>query len=264
MTIEPIPVGARLREWRQRRRLSQLDLALDSDVSARHLSFLETGRSRPSREMLIRLAERLDIPLRERNRLLNAAGFASHYPERALADAGLLAVRRAVDQVLLGHEPYPALAVDRHWTLVAANQATGRLIAGVSAELLAPPVNVLRLSLHPDGLARRIVNFPAWRMHVLDRLRRQVEATADPVLAALADDLARLPAQSPATPVKVDLHPMVLPFEIETSEGVLSLFATTTVFGTPLDVTVAELAIEAFYPADEATAEALRRMAGAG
>src|SRR6185436_13787809 len=169
------PIGDHLREWRQRRRLSQLDLALEADISARHLSFLETGRAQPSRDMVLHLAERLEVPLRERNLLLVAAGFAPVFPERPLADRALQPARKAVELVLAGHEPYPALAVDRHWTLVAANKAVAPLLAGVDATLLKPPVNVLRLSLHPKGLARRIANLAEWRAHLLARLRRQIE-----------------------------------------------------------------------------------------
>ncbi|HEU5430142.1 MAG TPA: helix-turn-helix domain-containing protein, partial [Thermomicrobiales bacterium] len=194
MSVATRPIGELLREWRERRRLSQLALALDADVSSRHVSFIETGRSRPSREMVLRLAERLDVPLRERNRLLLAAGFAPAYPERGLADPDLAQIRQAIDLVLAGHEPYPALAVDRHWNLVAANRAVASLLAGVAPDLLTPPVNVLRLSLAPAGLAPRIINLPEWRAHVLERLRRQVEASADPALAALLTDLRSQPA----------------------------------------------------------------------
>ena len=188
------PVGELLRGWRQRRRLSQLDLALEAEISSRHLSFLETGRSQPSRDMLLHLAERLDVPLRERNVLLTAAGYAPVFAERALTDPALQAARKAVELVLKGHEPFPALAVDRHWTLVAANAAVAPLLAGADPALLAPPVNVLRLSLHPNGLAPRIENLREWRAHLLERLRRQVELTADPVLAALMDELRAYPS----------------------------------------------------------------------
>src|SRR5499426_4537715 len=180
--VQTQPVGNLLRKWRERRRLSQLDLACEAEISTRHLSFLETGRSLPSREMVLRLAEQLEVPLRERNVLLIAAGYAPAFPERPLGDPALQSARKAVDLVLAGHEPYPALAIDRHWTLVAANGAVNRLLAGVAAELLAPPINVLRLSLHPDGLAPRIANLAEWRQHLLERLRRQVDVSADPVL----------------------------------------------------------------------------------
>lgn len=257
------PIGDHLREWRQRRRLSQLDLALDAEISARHLSFLETGRSRPSREMVLRLAERLEVPLRERNQLLLAAGYAPAYPQRPLADPVLGPARAAVEAILTGHEPYPALAVDRHWQLVAANRAVAPLLAGSAAALLAPPVNVLRLSLHPDGLAPRIANLPEWHAHVLARLAAQVEATADPVLEALLRELSALPRPASDIAAPDRFAGIAVPFQLVTDGGVLSFFSTTTVFGTPVDVTLAELAIEAFYPADAATAEALRRSAGA-
>src|SRR6476469_9855053 len=188
------PVGDLLREWRQRRRMSQLDLASEAEISTRHLSFVETGRALPSREMVLHLAEQLEVPLRERNVLLVAAGFAPVFAERALEDPALQSARRAVDLVLAGHEPYPALAVDRHWTLVAANAAVGRLIAGADAELLQPPVNVLRLSLHPKGLAPRIANLPEWRAHLLARLRQQIDVTADGELIKLLDELSGYPA----------------------------------------------------------------------
>lgn len=193
-------VGHHLREWRQRRRLSQLALAGDADISTKHLSFLETGRARPSREMVLRLAERLDLPLRERNVLLVAAGYAPVFPQRDLGDRAMTAVRAAVDQVIAGHEPYPALAVDRHWNLVAANSVVSRLIAGADPALLQPPVNVLRLSLHPDGLAPRIVNYREWRAHLLARLRRQIDLSADPVLVALLHELEGYRAPANVTP----------------------------------------------------------------
>jgi transcriptional regulator with XRE-family HTH domain len=261
--IQPQPVGDLLRGWRQRRRLSQLYLALEAEVSTRHVSFLENGRAKPSREMLLRLAERLEIPLRDRNALLIAAGYAPLYPERQLGDPALGAARRAIDLVLAGHEPYPAIAVDRHWTLVSANRATAPLMTGISPELLQPPVNVLRLSLHPDGLAPRIVNLAAWRAHVFARLRRQVEVTADPMLEGLLGELERYPAPADARGPALDraIAGVVVPLLLRTEHGLLSLFSTTTIFGTPVDVTLAELAIESFFPADPETAEILRRAA---
>ena len=257
------PVGELLRQWRHRRGFSQLDLACEADISARHVSFLETGRSLPSRSMVIHLAERLDIPLRERNGLLVAAGYAPVYPEHKLDDPALRAAREAVDLVLTGHEPYPALAVDRHWTLVAANRAVAPLLAGAADELLRPPVNVLRLSLHPDGLASRIGNYSQWRGHVLTRLARQVDVSADPVLASLHEELKSLPVIPGAFEAEAGMDgghaDVVIPFRLRTGTGLLSFFSTTTVFGTAVDVTLSELAIEAFFPADAATAEALRR-----
>jgi transcriptional regulator with XRE-family HTH domain len=251
-----------LREWRQRRRLSQLDLALDSDISSRHLSFLETGRSQPSREMVIRLAERLNIPLRDRNVLLNAAGYAPVYPERLLNDPLLAAARRAVDLVLAGHEPYPALALDRHWTLIAANQALPRLLAGVSPALLQPPVNVLRLSFHPDGVAPRIANFMEWRTHLLERLRHQIEITADPVSVDLMEELQSYPTPPGAgthEPATDEYAGVAVPLHLVTERGLLSFLSTTTIFGSPVDVTLSELALESFFPADSKTAELLQQ-----
>lgn len=258
------PVGELLRGWRQHRRLSQLDLALNADVSARHISFLETGRSLPSRDMLLRLAEQLDLPLRERNTLLVAAGYAPTYHRTPLDDPAMRAAREAIDLVLAGHEPYPALAIDRHWILMAANHAIGPLLAGVAADLLEPPINVLRLSLHPTGLAPRIANLGEWRNHVLTRLQRQVEITADPVLAALHDELAGYPHPESASEIDArDASPryggLVVPIRLQTNQGLLSFISTTTVFGTAVDITLDELAIESFFPADAATAEALRQ-----
>jgi transcriptional regulator with XRE-family HTH domain len=256
------PVGALLRDWRQRRRLSQLNLALETDVSTRHISFLETGRARPSREMLVRLAERLDVPLRERNALLVAAGFAPVYGERAFDDPSLLLAREAVELILAGHEPYPAVAVDRHWTLVAANCAVAPFFAGVAPALAQPPVNVLRATFHPEGLAPRIVNLVQWRAHMLARVERQITLTADPVLIELLRELHGLPipAESddedvPGSDAAADV---AVPLRIRSAGGILSFLYTTTVFGTPADVTLAELAIESFFPADQATRDALR------
>jgi transcriptional regulator with XRE-family HTH domain len=259
------PVGDLLREWRQRRRLSQLDLALEAEISTKHLSFVESGRAQPSREMVLHLAERLEVPLRERNVLLVAAGFAPVFRERQLSDPALASARQAVDLVLKGHEPYPALAVDRHWTMVAANAAVARLIAGADAALLEPPVNVLRLSLHPRGLSPRIANLAEWRAHLLERLRRQVEVSADPVLAKLHEELRGYPVPAASRARRPTPHTgfadVVVPVQFVTDAGTLSFFSTTTVFGTPVDVTLSELALEAFFPADAATAEALRGLA---
>ncbi|HEX7085635.1 MAG TPA: helix-turn-helix transcriptional regulator [Vicinamibacterales bacterium] len=256
------PAGELLREWRLRRRLSQLDLACDAGISSRHLSFLETGRARPSREMVLRLAERLDVPLRARNTLLVAAGFAPIYPERPLSDPALSAARRAVDLVLAGHEPYPALAVDRHWTLVAANRAVQPLLAGIAPALLEPPVNVLRLTLHPDGLADRLANPHEWRAHLFHRLQRQVEVSGDAVLSNLLEELRGYPApMTTERETKVDPEAFVVPFRLRTEAGTLSFFSTTTVFGTPADITLSELALETFFPADAETARIWRSLA---
>lgn len=250
--------GSQLREWRLRRRLSQLDLALDAEISARHLSFVETGRSQPSRDMVLRLAERLDVPLRDRNVLLSAAGFAPVFSERKLDDPALRDARKAVDLVLKGHEPYPALAIDRHWTLIAANDAVPPLLAGASAELTKGPVNVLRLSLHPEGLSSRIVNLAQWRTHLLERLRRQVELTADPVLVELLKELQSYPVPRAAGPTLKAVSEVVVPLQLRAADTVLSFISTTTVFGTPQEITLSELALETFFPADAETAEILR------
>jgi len=260
------PIGDHLRAWRQRRRMSQLDLASEAEISTRHLSFVESGRAQPSRDMVLHLAERLEVPLRDRNVLLVAAGFAPLFPERHLKDPALHSARQAVDLVLAGHEPYPALAIDRHWQLVTANAALQRLLAGAAPKLLNPPINVLRLSLHPDGLAPRIANLAEWRQHLLERLRRQVDLSADPVLAELYDELRQYPAPTrpghPRDSAAADFGGVVVPFRFVADGGaILSFFSTTTVFGTPLDITLAELALESFFPADAGTTEALRRLA---
>jgi transcriptional regulator with XRE-family HTH domain len=238
--------------------MSQLHLACEAEISTRHLSFLETGRAQPSREMVLHLAERLDVPLRERNALLVAAGYAPVFPERPLQDPAMAAARRAIDLVLTGHEPYPALAIDRHWTLIASNNAVAPFLAGADPSLLAPPVNVLRLSLHPSGLAPRIANFPEWRGHLLQRLRRQFAVAPDPVLKELLAELQNYPAARNA-PVTEEYAGVVVPVQLVTEAGILSFFSTTMIFGTPVDITLSELAVESFFPADAATATALRR-----
>jgi transcriptional regulator with XRE-family HTH domain len=260
------PVGDLLREWRQRRRMSQLYCACEADISAKHLSFLETGRAQPSRDMVLRLAELLDVPLRERNALLVAAGFAPVFKERALADPAARAARQAVELVLKGHEPYPALAIDRHWTLLASNGAVAPLLGTAAAELLQPPVNVLRLSLHPAGLAPRIVNLAEWRAHLFLRLRlrRQIDITGDPVLADLLKELQQYPAPGGSGNAEPHQAEVAVPFRLATDVGVLSFISTTTVFGTPVDILLSELALESFFPADAATAAVLQRMAGGG
>ena len=251
-------IGAILRTWRTHRRFSQLGLALAAGTSARHLSFLETGKAQPSREMVLRLAERLEMPLRTRNEMLLAAGFAPEFPERSLDSAALSAARRAIELVLEGHTPFPALAVDRHWNLVSANAAATGLLTGVARSLLDPPINVLRVSLHPEGMAPRIVNLAEWRAHVLARLRHQGEVTADPELKRLESELADYPAPA-ANPSERDrTGDYVVPMVLRTEAGTLSFFSTTTVFGTPRDVTLSEIAIEAFFPADRETALTLQ------
>jgi transcriptional regulator with XRE-family HTH domain len=253
-------VGTLLRDWRQRRRMSQLDLALEAGVSARHLSFLETGRSKPSREMVLHLSDQLDVPLRDRNQLLLAAGYAPAYAEHDLDAPELGPVRDAIDQVLRAHEPYPALVVDRHWGLVAANRPVGALTAGVAAELLEPPANVLRLSLHPDGLAPRIANLHQWRTHLLDRLAREATASGDPALRALHEELAGYSAGEPGAELDPAFADIAVPLRLRHGGRELAFLSTATTFGTAVDVTVAELSIESFFPADVETAEAMRAL----
>jgi transcriptional regulator with XRE-family HTH domain len=250
-------VGVLLRDWRQRRRMTQMDLALEAGVSARHLSFIETGRSTPSADMVKHLAEQLDVPLRERNELLLAAGYAPAYGQRDLDEPEMGPVREALDRVLKGHEPYPAVVVDRHWGMVAGNSAIPLLTAGVAEHLLAPPVNVLRLTLHPEGMAPRIVNLAEWRAHLLDRLGRQAVTSGDPALAALHDELARLPGGAGSHAPDLAAGEIATPLRIRSGDAELSFITTYTTFGTAVDVTVSELSIEAFFPADEATARAL-------
>ena len=264
MSVSGAAVGDHLREWRLRRRMSQLDLACEAEVSSRHLSFVETGRSQPSRDMILRLAERLEVPMRERNVLLVAGGFAPVFPERSLDAPELAAAKAALDILLEGHKPYPAFAVDRHWNIVASNGALPQLYDGIDAQLLTPPVNALRLSLHPRGLGPRIVNFAEWHAHVVDRLKRQIDLTADPGLIGLLDEVrgygralappGRPRAASPATPQ------MIVPFQVSIAGEVASFFTTTMVFGTPVEVTLSELALESFFPADAATAALVKRL----
>jgi transcriptional regulator with XRE-family HTH domain len=249
-----------------RRRLTQLALAIQADISTRHLSFLETGRATPSREMVVHLAEQLDVPLRERNQLLLAAGYAPAYAQTGLDAPQMGTVRAAVRQLLAGHEPFPALVLDRGWNIVDSNASVAMFTAGVPAELLGPPANVIRISLHPHGLASRIVNFGEWRAHLLSGLRRQLALTADAALAALYEEVHGYPGSSTGAEHELPAPGSVfVPLRIRHDGQELAFFSTVTAFGTPLDITVAELAIEAFYPADEATAAALgARHAGRG
>ncbi len=251
-------VGDLLRDWRQRRNLSQLDLASRADVSTRHLSYVETGRSQPTSAMILRLCRHLDVPLREQNRVLLAGGFAPAHPEHQLSDPPMAEANAAIEAILQAHLPYPALVIDRHWELVAANDAAFGLLDGVDPALLEPPVNVIRLSLHPRGLGSRIVNLDEWRAQLASRLQREYDASADPELGALAAEVG----------AEVDPHlvpgsaPLVVPLQLRAGDTpdapVLSFISTSTVFGTPREVTLSELAIEAFYPADEATRLALQ------
>ena len=250
-----------LRDWRQRRRLSQLALACEAEISTRHLSFLETGRAAPSREMVLRLAEQLEVPARERNSLLLAAGFAPLFAERPLDDPALAAARQAVSVVLDRQKPYPAFALDRHWRIIASNRALPQLYDGIAPDLLAPPVNALRLSLHPRGLAPGILNFAEWRAHLLGRLRRQAEVSADATLAALLQELSSYAVPNGVAPA-IDPSAVLVPLRLASRVGMLNFFSTTTVFGTPLDVTLSEMAIELFFPADAATDAAVRALGG--
>jgi transcriptional regulator with XRE-family HTH domain len=251
-------VGVLLRDWRQRRRMTQMDLALEAGVSARHLSFVETGRSAPSADMVKHLAEQLDVPLRERNELLLAAGYAPAFGQRELDAPEMGPVREALDRVLAGHEPFPAVVVDRHWGMVAGNRAIPLLTAGVAEHLLEAPVNVLRLTLHPEGMAPRIANFAHWRAHLLDRLGRQAVVSGDPALSALYDELAELPGgPEPSPSPDPAAAEIAVPLRLRHDGGELSFISTYTTFGTAVDVTVSELSIEAFFPADAATAKAL-------
>jgi transcriptional regulator with XRE-family HTH domain len=256
-----IPVGELLRSWRRRRNLSQLELATEAVVSARHLSFLETGRARPSREMLIRLAEELEVPLRERNALLLAAGYAPLYAERSLDAPEMNTVREALDRFLRAHEPYPAVVVDRLHNLVTANDALDLLLEGVAPDLLEPPANAMRVALHPRGMAPRTLNLAEWSGHLLRRLRREAQLTGDPELSALHDELVRYPGVHVAAE-HADVQPsdIVLPLKLRDSDGgELAFFSTLSTFGSVADVTLSELAIEAFYPANARTALRLLR-----
>jgi transcriptional regulator with XRE-family HTH domain len=246
----PLGVGPLLRRWRDQRRLSQMELALEAEVSTRHLSFVETGRSKPSRDMVVKLAEHLDVPLRERNELLLAAGYAPVYPETSLEDAEMEQVREVLGRLLAAHEPYPAVAVDRRWELVDGNAGLPLITAGAAAHLLEPPINALRLSLHPEGMAPRIANLAEWRGHVLGRLRREVGVTQDPQLRSLLAELEAYPGPGE----------IVVPLRLRHESGELAFMSTITTFGTPLDITLSELSIEAFFPADAHTATVLRAL----
>jgi transcriptional regulator with XRE-family HTH domain len=257
------PVGELLRDWRSRRRLSQLELANSAGISARHLSFVETGRARPSREMVLHLAEHLDVPLRERNPLLIAAGYAPTFAATDLDAPEMASVREAIDRLLAGHEPYPAILVDRHWQLVSANTAALVLVEGVAPELLAPPVNVLRTTLHPDGLAPHIVNLAQWVDHILGNVRRQIAITGDDDLRDLEQELAGYAAAMGVDPAPAleARSAVAIPMCLRAGESELTFITMIATFGTPLDITLAELMIETFLPADPATADALHARA---
>ncbi|MFJ1812604.1 MULTISPECIES: helix-turn-helix domain-containing protein [unclassified Streptomyces] len=261
-------VGPLLRVWRERRRMSQLDLALRADSSARHISFVETGRSRPSEEMVLRLAEHLDVPVRERNALLLAAGYAPRYPQTPLDDPALDALRAGLERLLQGYEPYPALVMDARYDVVAANRGITMLLDGVPESLLEPPLNAMRLTLHPQGLAPRIRNLREWRGHLLAQMERQIALYRSAPLRELYEEVAaypvteggrateRGPADEPAEPVPY----FALPMLIEHEGRVLSFISSVSTFNTPMDVTVAELAIETFLPADPSTVKYLRSL----
>ncbi|MFJ6573492.1 helix-turn-helix domain-containing protein [Streptomyces sp. NPDC091292] len=270
-------IGPLLRSWRERRRISQLELALRADSSARHISFVETGRSRPSEDLILRLADHLDVPVRERNALLLAAGYAPRFPETPLDDPALSGLRAGLDQLLRGYEPYPAVVVDATYQVVAANRGIAMLLEGVPEWLLAPPLNSMRLTLHPDGLAPRIRNLPEWRGHLLDQMRRQIALDRSDALRALYEEVAAYPftdgPDTSATPdgaadgpdgtdpqVTAPPLPFALPLRIEHDGQVLSFVSSISTFNTPMDVTVAELAIETFVPADPATVTYLRAL----
>ncbi|MEV0248603.1 helix-turn-helix transcriptional regulator [Nocardia sp. NPDC050712] len=254
--MHTLSAGDLLRHWRLERRLSQLELAGRSDTSARHLSFIETGRATPSRAMLANLCEHLQVPLRERNRLLLAAGYAPAFAEPALDAPEMAPVRAAMRSILEGHQPYPALAIDQSWNMIDANAGVALLLTGIDPALLTPPVNALRLTLHPDGLAGRILNLPEWRGHVFARLNHQLEVTGSPDLAELAEELRAYPGGATEL-VLPEPDQVVVPLRLRHDGQDLSFLSVTTVFGTPMNVTVAELAIESFLPADDATRAAL-------
>lgn len=262
----PETVGPLLREWRTRRRLSQMDLALDVGVSTRHLSFIETGRSRPSPGVLLALAEQLDVPLRERNRLLLAAGYAPRYAERPLDSEAMAPVRASLQRLLDAHDPYPGVALDRHWNVVLSNRAAQGLVALLPPALLGPPLNLMRASLHPQGFAAHTANFDDWGRYLVDALQRAATQSGDPGLLALDAEVrayptvaALRPADTPAVPAAPTL---LLPCVMRLPQGPLSMFTTLTTFGTPRDITLQELCIELFYPADAASEAMLRGAAG--
>lgn len=274
MTTTTAGVGTLLRGWRERRRISQLELALRADSSARHISFVETGRSRPSQAMVLRLAEHLDVPVRERNALLVAAGYAPAYPETPLGDPAMHPLRESLDRLLAAYEPYPALVLDGMYDVVAANQGVGALLEGVAPHLLQPPLNAMRVTLHPEGMAPRIRNFAQWRGHLLERIERQITMSGHGPLRALYEELTSYPAppghaeepsaSAPAASEEAEVFPFALPMRIEHGSRVLSFISTATTFNTPMDVTVSELAIETFLPADPETAAALRSLTPRG
>lgn len=248
-------VGPLLRNWREHRRKSQLELAGDAEISARHLSFIETSRARPSREMVLKLSERLDVPLRERNRLLVAAGFAPVFTQVAIDAPVMSPVRDVLRAILQG--PFPSVVIDRRWNLIERNDAANWLMGDIDPELAVAPVNALRIALHPRGMAPRIVNFAVWRAHLLERLRREAEFTHDPELQALLAEVHGYPFDEREDAVPPSPSELVVPLRVRYGERELTFLGTVATFGTPVDVTVADLMVESFFPADEATALAL-------
>ncbi|MGW8552459.1 helix-turn-helix domain-containing protein [Streptomyces tubercidicus] len=262
-TATGVGVGALLRAWRDRRRISQLELALRADSSARHISFIETGRSRPSQEMVLRLAEHLDVPVRERNALLIAAGYAPTFPETPLDDPSMAALRSGMERLLTTYDPFPALVFDGTYDVQAANRGITMLLEGVAPSLLQPPLNAMRITMHPDGLAPRIRNYREWRGHLLSQMERQLALMRSAPLRALYDEVAAypLPPGGHTSAALGDHSPFALPMMIEHHHTVLSFVSTIATFNTPMDVTVSELAVETFLPADAETADFLRKVA---
>jgi transcriptional regulator with XRE-family HTH domain len=258
-------VGELVRDWRTRRRRSQLDLSIDVGVSTRHLSFVETGRSRPSPELILAIAHHLEVPLRDRNTMLLAGGYAPRYTQRSLDDASMKSVRASIQRLLDAHDPYPGVAIDRAWNVVVANQAGMALSSGLPAHLAGPPMNIYRVSLHPDGMAARTTNFTEWAGQMLAQLRRAVRLTADPDLIALEREVLAYPNIEQIAPMiaaQATEDPVLLvPFRVSTPLGEVAMFTTLTTFGTPRDVTLEELVVELFFPADESSAAKLRDLA---
>jgi DNA-binding XRE family transcriptional regulator len=256
IALPNVKVGPLVREWRMRRRRSQMDLALEVGVSARHLSFVETGRSKPSPELVLSLADHLDVPLRDRNVFMLAAGYAPRYNRTPLDDPSMTHVRAALQKLLDGHHPYPGVVIDRGWNVVLANPAAARLTAGLPGQLTAPRLNVFRVCLHPDGLAAQTLNFKEWGTYLLGQLRRLDALTNDPEVSALLEEISRYPtvlAVDAASERSPEEPPLLVPWQVRLGGNELSFFTTLTTFGTPRDITLDELAVELFYPADDAT-----------
>lgn len=251
-------VGPLLRSWRERAGLSQLDLALRADSSSRHISFIETGRSRPSRGMVLRLAEHLDVPVRERNALLVSAGHSPQYTETPIASPALASLRADLERMVRAYEPYPALVVDGTYQVLAANASIGMLLEGVAPHLLRPPLNAMRITLHPEGLAPHILNFREWRGHLLRQMERQPALLRSEALRELYEEVSAYPVPPGGDEQAGRDSPFALPMVIGHRGHRLSFLSTIATFNTPLDVTVSELAVETFLPAGPETAESLR------